>query len=89
MRRTQIQLDEATYEAVRRQSYEERRSISAVIRDLVARSVGTAARKPVARRLTEFPFIGAGRSEQGRLSPVSERHDDALAETASKRRRRR
>jgi ribbon-helix-helix CopG family protein len=89
VKRTQIQLDEATYEAVRQRSYEERRSMSAVIRDLVARSVGTTASKPPGRPIAKFSFIGAGRSRQGRLSPVSERHDEALADTAAKRRRRR
>jgi hypothetical protein len=35
------------------------------------------------RRLTlrTFPFVGAGSTRQGKLSPVSERHDQALAET--------
>ena len=32
MRRTQVQLDEATYDALRRKSFEERRSMAAVIR---------------------------------------------------------
>ena len=87
MRRTQVQLDEATYEALRRKSYEERRSISALIRDLVARSVETAPPRSRPRSLAEFPFIGAGRSKQGRLAPVSERHDEALADALAKRRR--
>lgn len=88
MKRTQVQLDEATYEALRRQSYEERRSMSALIRDLVARSMGTTPRRSRPRHLAQFPFIGAGRSKQGRLSPVSERHDEALADALAKKRRR-
>jgi hypothetical protein len=87
MKRMQVQFDEATYEALRRKSYDERRSISALIRDLVPKSVGPASRRSRPRRLAEFPFIGAGRSKQGRLSPVSERHDDALATAFAKTRR--
>jgi hypothetical protein len=30
--------------------------------------------------MKDFTFIGAGRSRQGPLSPVSERHDEALEE---------
>lgn len=32
------------------------------------------------RRPEDFRFIGAGHSDQGALSPISERHDEALAE---------
>jgi hypothetical protein len=31
--------------------------------------------------MKDFTFIGAGRSRQGRLSPVSERHDEALVKS--------
>src|SRR6266567_3650757 len=58
MRRTQVQLDEATYDAVRRKAFEERRSMAAVIRELIARSVGTTPARSRPRRLTEFSFIG-------------------------------
>jgi len=78
MRRLQVQLDEATYEALRRRSYDEHRSISALIRDLVAGSMRPARAASRPRRLADFAFIGAGRSKQGRLAPVSERHDEAL-----------
>jgi len=36
------------------------------------------ARAP--RSLESFHFIGSGQTKQGRLAPVSERHDEALAE---------
>lgn len=79
MKRTQIQLDDDTYAAVRRKAYEERRSISSVVRDALREKLGTGKRK---KRLTlaSFPFIGAGSTRQGKLSPVSERHDEALAD---------
>jgi hypothetical protein len=79
MRRAQIQFDDATYAALRRRAYEEHRSISSVVREEMARVLLPKARK---RRLTlkDFPFVGAGKTKQGELSPVSERHDEALAE---------
>ncbi|MBI3455483.1 MAG: ribbon-helix-helix protein, CopG family [Candidatus Rokubacteria bacterium] len=79
MRRTQIQLDEQSYETLRRRAFERGCSISALVRELLAQSLGGQTPR---RRLTvkDFPFVGAGRSRQGRLSPVSERHDEAFAE---------
>ena len=78
MRRTQIQLDEETYSTVKRLAYEGGRSFSSVVRETLARSLGGSAEK---RRTSsrEFPFVGAGRSVQVGRSPVSERHDEALA----------
>ena len=77
MRRTQVQLDENTYEELRRQAHERGISMSALLRELLRERLG--ARHP-ARRLEDFTFIGSGRSKQGALAPVSERHDEALAE---------
>lgn len=87
MRRTQIQLDERTYEALRRRAFERGRSISSVVRELLAQSLGTgrAKRRPT---IKDFTFIAAGRSRQDRLSPVSERHDEALAEALMEEHRR-
>ena len=79
MRRTQIQLDEGTYEALRRKAFERGCSISSYVREVLTYSLGTGAVKQK-RTLREFRFIGAGKSRQGRLAPVSERHDEALAE---------
>lgn len=78
MRRTQLQLDQRTYDALRRQAFERGTSISALARDILAEWLGT--QKP-RKHLTikDFPWIGAGRSDQGDLSPVSEHHDEALA----------
>jgi plasmid stability protein len=79
MKRAQIQLDDETYAALRRKAYEEHRSISSVVREALGEKLGTQKGK---RRLTlrSFPFIGAGSTRQGKLSPVSERHDEALAD---------
>ncbi len=79
MRRTQIQLDEKTYQALRRSAYVRGCSLSAVVRDLVERGLSLHKAK---NRLTlkDLPFVGCARSKQGKLSPVSERHDEALAD---------
>lgn len=79
MKRAQIQFDDATYAALRRRAYEEHRSISSVVREEMAKALFPKTRR---RRLTlkDFPFVGAGKTKQGKLSPVSERHDEALAE---------
>ena len=79
MKRTQVQLDEATYEALRRKAFEQGSSIAAIVREILAESLGTyqAGRR---RSMEDFTFVGIGRSRQGRQAPVSERHDEALAE---------
>ena len=79
MRRALIQFDEGTYEKLRRRAFAQGRSISSVTRELVAKGLESGKRKKLTR-VEQFSFIGAGRSKQGRLSPVSERHDEALAE---------
>jgi hypothetical protein len=79
VKRTQIQLDEGTYEVLRRKAFERGCSISSFVREILAYSLGTGAAKQK-RTLQEFRFIGIGTSRQGRLAPVSERHDEALAE---------
>ncbi len=87
MKRTQIQLDEETYEALRRRAFERGCSISSVVRDLLGQSLRARKAK---RKLTikDFSFIAAGHSRQGRLSPVSRRHDEALTEALLEKRRR-
>jgi plasmid stability protein len=76
--RGQVQLDDETYAAVQRKAYAEHRSISAVVRDALGETLGFKGKKRLTLR--SFPFIGSGSSRQGKLSPVSERHDEALAE---------
>ncbi len=77
MRRTQIQLDEQTYQRLRLRAFKEGCSISSLIRRALAKPLGKAkpGRRPT---INDFSFIRAGRSRQGRLKPVSERHDEAL-----------
>jgi hypothetical protein len=87
LKRTQIQLDERTYETLRRRAFERGCSMSSLVRELLAGSLGTSKTKQ-RTSIKEFSFIGAGRSRQGRLSPVSERHDEALEEALMDKHRR-
>ena len=87
MKRTQVQLDDATYDLVRRRAFEDRRSMSAVIRETLAAAF--APERRVAVRVSDLGFVGAGRSRQPPGRPVSEHHDDALAAALSARGRRR
>ena len=82
MRRTQIQIDEETHAALRRASYELGRSVSSLVRETLSRAYGGRPQKKPRQR-KDFPFVGAGRSAQGRLAPVSERHDEALDQALS------
>jgi hypothetical protein len=68
MRRTVIQFDDATHWKLRRQAFRQARSISWLVCEIVARDLQTdTGRKGRTRR-----------SKQGRLSAVSEKHDEAL-----------
>jgi hypothetical protein len=90
MKRTQLQLEDPVYEALRRRAYETRTSMAGLVREAVGAylkldrggrsSPGSGG--PGARRRTHVPrlsFIGCFRSTDGDLRPVSERHDEALA----------
>jgi hypothetical protein len=77
-------LDERTYQTLRRQAFQKGCSISSLVRELLALSLGTGRAKQ-RTSIKDFTFIGAGRSRQRRLSPVSERHDEALAVRIPKR----
>ncbi len=78
MKRTQVQLRERTYQALRHLAYKRGTSISAVVREILDGALGLkeSPERPFIRR---FSFIGSGYSEQKGLAPVSERHDEALA----------
>lgn len=87
MKRTQIQLDEATYEAVRRKAFEQGRSMASVVRETLAEALGTSD-KSGERKLTieDFTFIGMGRDPNPpRDVPVSVDHDKWYAEAVASR----
>ena len=88
MRRTQIQLDEDLHASLRRMAYEQGTSMASIIRDTLNEALGISSRPPrVPRKLAEFPFVGSGRSRQGGRAPVSEHHDEALAEALARKSR--
>lgn len=81
-----IQIDEETYQALKRRAFEEGRSIASIIREALSRH--EAAARPLS--IHDFPFVGSGKSDADRRDRVSERHDAALAEAfVSGRRKRR
>jgi plasmid stability protein len=75
MTRTQLQLDDDTYDALRRRAYEQRKSLSAVARDILRSGLGLAEGRGDQKQ--SFAFFASGRS--GR-SDISVRHDEALGE---------
>jgi len=83
MKRAQIQLEEETFEVLRQRAFQEKKSIAGVIRELIHKEINLPARqKPLS--IKDFRFIAAGKSVQGSLEPVSERHDQALEEAFRK-----
>ena len=83
MKRAQIQLEEDMYDQLRRRAFNEKKSISGIIREIVGRGIIL----PHGSRhlsIKDFKFIAVGRSRQGTLKPVSERHDEALREAFRK-----
>ena len=76
MKRTQLQLDEDTYQVLRARAYEEGTSIAALVREILRQHLGTRPRE--LRRAEDFRFIASGRSVESDMEPISERHDEAL-----------
>lgn len=79
VKRTQLQLDDRLHEALRRRAFEEGCSMAELARRLLGELLGTR-QSPQPAALRDFTFVAAAESTQGDLAPVSERHDDALAE---------
>lgn len=84
MKRTLVQFDEELYRKLRQRAFRQQRSISSLVREMVAKGLEPEAARRPATRVSQFLSVGAGRSRQGRLSPVSENHDEALAERFDK-----
>lgn len=83
MKRTQIQFEEQDYEVLRRKAFVEKKSIAGLIREIVKKEITDMGHKQRSS-IKDFSFIGAGKSRQGRLRPVSVRHDEALEEEFKK-----
>jgi plasmid stability protein len=79
MRRTLIQLDDTTYSRLRQQAFRQARSMSSLVREIVARGLEADTGRKRRTRVSQFSSVGAGRSKPGRSSPVSEKHDEALS----------
>ena len=85
MKRTQIQLDDAIYEAVRRRAFEQGRSMASVVREALSRAFGAPAAKP-ARTIDDFTFVGMGTDPNPPPDiPVSVDHDRWYEEAAASR----
>jgi predicted CopG family antitoxin len=83
MKRAQIQLDEEVYDLLRRRAFQEKKSIAGVIREIIRKEIISSDLSRFSS-IKDFRFIAAGKSRQGGLKPVSERHDEALKEVFQK-----
>ena len=83
MKRAQVQIDEEVYELLRHRAFKEKKSIAGIIREIVKKDISQSDRRR-SSSVKNFKFIGVGRSKQGSLKPVSERHDEALEEASQK-----
>ena len=78
MKRTQVQLDDTTYRLARQKAFDDGVSMASVVREALRQYlVPEGSQTPT---LENLGFVGVGSSDQGHLSPVSERHDEALGE---------
>ena len=78
MVRAQVQFTEEQMEALRQISRQQRRSISAIVRDAVATAITTNRTRPETDRVRRALDV-AGKFSSG-LTDVSARHDDYLAD---------
>ena len=88
MRRMQVQLDDAVYEAVRHRAHEQGRSMASVVRETLSEVFGAEAGEQDAKRtLEDFTFVGMGCDPDPPSDvPVSVDHDKWFAETIAGRR---
>jgi hypothetical protein len=79
MKRTQLQLEDPVYDALRRRAHDARTSIAGVVREALKAYLPVRPQPAGARKSRRPSFIGCCCTAQGSLKPVSERHDEALA----------
>jgi len=84
MKRTLVQFDEETYRRLRQHAFDQERSVSSLVREMVAKGLDGDTARARRTKVGQFASVRAGRSAQGKLSPVSERHDEALASAFEK-----
>ena len=82
MTQIHIRLDETTYTMAKQRAYVENKSLDEVVRDALDQYLMPSAKQPIG--LEGFTFIGSGQSGTDTPHPLSERHDEALAEDFAK-----
>ena len=81
MIRTQVQPDETTYALAKQRAFAESKSLAAIIREALRQYLTSPnSRSSGPPGIDGFTFVGSGLSTPGGPYPLSERHDDALAE---------
>lgn len=78
MKRTQIQLEEPTFEALRQIAFQKKTSVAAVMREMIGTQVSPKQKSKL--RLEDFTFIGSGRSRGKGAGSIGVRHDEELGE---------
>ena len=79
MIRTQIQLDESTWEKLRQIAFQRKSSIAAVVREMIKAQV--SPKRKTKLRIEDFTFIGSGRSRGKGAGTIAERHDEEVADS--------
>jgi len=79
MRRTQVQLGEATYNLLRQKAFEKGVSMAALLREALREYL--LGKPKSGAQLEGLSFVGSGLSAQKAHTPVSERHDEALVKS--------
>ena len=77
MRRTQVQLDEVTYQFVRAKAFERGMSISALVREALLKHLAG----DLQTRMPLSSLIGIGRGGAFPYGAVSEHHDEVFADS--------
>lgn len=78
MKRTQVQLEDEAFEALRQKAFTTGRSLAAVVREAVNQYLGRAPAKKRKLRFEDLTWLRSGRSEGSGPGDIGERHDDYL-----------
>ena len=78
MVRTRIRLDETIYRLAQQKAFSEGIPFASLVHNALELYLMRESRKPLT--IEDLGFAGIGCTQQGDSSPVSERHDEALAE---------
>jgi len=84
MKRTLVQFEEDTYQKLRQRAFRQERSVSSLVREIVAKELEREGGRKRPTRIAQLSSVRAGCSKQGRLAPVSENHDAALSDAFEK-----